>query len=105
MRPDASLQMNMNSHTEKQPAQISLPMLLIAIGITLAIVIYPHLLSDSQQRADHPAAMLMFWSMSAGYVRGVGFIPRHTVPRWLLGGPACLITLALAVIRLYLIQS
>lgn len=104
MQRAVRLPMNMSSQTDKPPAKISLPVLLIAIAITLAIVIYPHLLSDSQQRADHTAAMLMFWSMSAGYVRGVGFIPRHAIPRWLLGGPACLITLALAVIRLYLIQ-
>ncbi len=32
-------------------------------------------------RADHIVAMLAFWAMGAGFVRGVGFIPRHAPPR------------------------
>lgn len=82
---------------------LSLVVLFIAIGITLAIVIYPHLLANSQQKADQFAAMLMFWSMSAGYVRGVGFIPRNKILRWLLGGTACFVALALAIIRINLV--
>lgn len=35
--------------------------------------------------------------MSAGFVRGVGFIPRHWLPRWLLGAPAAWSALVLAV--------
>ena len=97
--------MNNTEQSSRQPdeARLSLTALLIAIGITLAVVIYPHLLADSQQKADHPAAMLMFWSMSAGYVRGVGFVPHNSILRWLLGSPACLLALTLAVIRLSLI--
>jgi predicted membrane protein len=38
--------------------------------------------------------MLVFWAMSAGFVRGVGFVPRHAAPRWLLSGWACALALA-----------
>jgi predicted membrane protein len=47
--------------------------------------------------------MLIFWSMSAGFVRGVGFIPRHWLPRLLLSSLACGLALGLALVRLALL--
>jgi hypothetical protein len=38
--------------------------------------------------------------MSAGYVRGLGFIPHLLALRWLLSLPASLIALAAAIWRL-----
>ena len=49
--------------------------------------LYPPLMADAAGRADHGLAMALFWAMSAGFVRGVGFVPR----RWVM---------ALAVLRL-----
>lgn len=71
--------------------------LLLAIAITLVITLDPRLLADAEGRADHAAASALFWAMSAGYVRGVGFVPRHRLPRWLFSTAACLLALALAV--------
>jgi predicted membrane protein len=34
--------------------------------------------------------------MSAGFVRGVGFVPRHLVWRWLFSGWACSAALVLS---------
>ena len=81
------------------PGMAALP---LAIGLCLLIVmtILPGIATDGAGRADHTAAMLIFWSMSAGFVRGVGFIPQHAVPRLLLSTLACLLALGLAGLRL-----
>lgn len=76
--------------------------LLAAIAITLAITADPRLLSDGQGGADHVAAMCLFWAMSAGFVRGVGFVPRAALWRWLFSAWACLAGVALAAARLWL---
>lgn len=40
--------------------------------------------------------MALFMAMSAGFVRGVGFIPAAPLWRWLFSGWACLLALLLA---------
>lgn len=69
----------------------------IAIVITLVLTIYPLVLTDAAGRADHPAAMFALWAMSAGFVRGVGFVPARRALRLLFSTPACLLSLALSV--------
>lgn len=86
-----------------QPAGISGLPLAVALGILGVMTILPGIATDAAGRADHLAAMLLFAAMSAGFVRGVGFIPQHALPRWLLSAPACLLYLALAVLRLHAI--
>lgn len=75
----------------------------LAIGLTLLVVmtVLPSLATDRQGHADHTSALLIFWAMSAGFVRGVGFIPKHRLARWILSGGACLLTLMAALVRLY----
>jgi len=79
---------------------ISLLPLLTAIAIMLGITAWPAALSGPQGGADHWAAMALFWAMSAGFVRGVGFVPRHLAWRLMFSGTACLLGIALAVVRL-----
>lgn len=67
--------------------------LCIAITITLTVIIYPHILSQSGH-PNHLAAMLLFWTMSAGYIYGVGYVPKRRLFRWLFGFTACWIALA-----------
>jgi predicted membrane protein len=76
--------------------------LLIGVGLTLVLTVYPLLLAGAQGKANHLAAMLAFWSMSAGYVRGVGFIPAHRALRLLFSSGACLAALIAAVLALVL---
>lgn len=79
--------------------------LFIAIAITALMTVYPNVLvtdAAGNGRADHMSAVLLFWSMSAGYVSGVGFIPRHRLPALLLSGRASLLALALALICVFL---
>ncbi len=74
----------------------------LGIGLTLLAVltVLPGLATDAAGRADHVAALLLFGAMSAGFVRGVGFIPHHRLPRLLLSTAACLSLLLLAGLRL-----
>lgn len=78
------------------PARVHLPSLLVALAIMLGGSVYPLLFADAQGRADHGLALALFWAMSAGLVRGVGFVPRFPVWRWLFSGWACLAGLLLA---------
>lgn len=80
-------------------AALHLPSLFTALALMLAGTLYPPLMTDATGRADHPLALLLFWSMSAGFVRGVGFVPRAAPWRWLLGGWACCLALGLAALR------
>lgn len=82
-----------------RPGLALLP-LFIALALMLLMTVLPSLATDRNSQADHPAAMLIFWSMSAGFVRGVGFVPTHSVPRWLFSGRSCVLALMLAIARL-----
>ena len=70
--------------------------LIIAIALTLLLTIYPPILTTPAGKADHAAATLALWSMSAGFIRGVGFVPRNRALRMLFSTAACLVGLALA---------
>ncbi|WP_306604688.1 cyd operon YbgE family protein [Azonexus sp.] len=74
--------------------------LLIAMAILMVMTILPSIATDPAGRADHPLATLLFAAMSAGFVRGVGFIPHNRVLRLLLSTPATLLFLALAIWRM-----
>jgi predicted membrane protein len=84
------------------PGIAALP-LAIGLGLLVVMTILPGIATDAAGKADHTAAMLIFWSMSAGFVRGVGFIPQHALPRLLLSTLACLLALGLAGLRLNLL--
>ena len=93
--------MTPSSAADTRPSHIHLPSLLVALVIMIAGTLYPPLMADSLGRADHGLATLLFWAMSAGFIRGVGFIPRATIWRWLFSGWACCAALLLAgVIKL-----
>ena len=85
------------SRTDRSAAtRMHLPSLLVALTIMTVGSIYPLLFADAQGRADHGLAMALFWAMSAGLVRGVGFVPVRRVWRWLFSGWACAVALVLA---------
>ncbi len=74
--------------------------LLVALAIMLGITAWPAALATPAGGADHWAAMALFWSMSAGFVAGVGFAPRWIGWRLLFSPLACWVGLALAVARM-----
>jgi predicted membrane protein len=78
--------------------RMHLPSLLVALTIMTVGSIYPLLFADARGQADHSLAMALFWAMSAGLVRGVGFVPLRRVWRWLFSGWACAAALVLAAV-------
>ncbi|MBI1283939.1 MAG: hypothetical protein GC183_06340 [Thiobacillus sp.] len=58
----------------------------VAIMLMLLITLLPRgLTSADGSSINHGALMLIMWGMSAGFVHGVGFIPRNPVLRVTLG--------------------
>ena len=84
------------------PAPPGMAFFPLLTGILLMVVMtaLPYIATDNHGKADHTAALLLFWSMSAGLVRGIGFIPRNWLARTVLSGLACLLTLMLGITRL-----
>jgi predicted membrane protein len=77
-------------------ARTSVPALITGLVLMCAGTAYPRLLADATGRADHALALAVFWAMTAGFVRGVGFIPRQPVLRWAFSGWACAASLGAA---------
>lgn len=84
------------SALEPARPRMHLPCLAVGLAIMVAGTVYPLVLANAAGRADHGLALLLFWAMSAGFIRGVGFVPRARVWRWLFSGWACLLALWLA---------
>jgi predicted membrane protein len=78
----------------------NLPALMIGIAGTLVLTVYPHAAVRANGSPDMAAAALLFWAMSAGFVRGFGFIPPTLVLRLLLSLHSSLIAAAAAIWRL-----
>ncbi len=87
------------SATPQNASAIHWPSLAVAVFIMVAGSVYPILFADAQGRADHRLATLLFWAMSAGLVRGVGFVPRWWLWRGLFSGWAVLLALAAAALQ------
>lgn len=80
-----------------QPSRIHLPSLAVAIFIMLVATLYPPLMMDATGKADHGLMTALFFAMSAGFVRGVGFVPQAFVWRWLFSSWSCMAALAVAL--------
>lgn len=78
-------------------SRIHVPSLATALVIMIVGTLYPPLMADAAGRPNMPMALCVFWAMSAGFVRGVGFVPRATAWRWLFSGTACAIASVLAI--------
>lgn len=72
------------------------PCLLVGLAVMLVGSVYPLLFTDAAGRAEHGLTALLLWAMSAGLVRGVGFVPRAWPWRALFSGAACALALGLA---------
>lgn len=73
--------------------RMHIPCLTLGIVCMLLGSFVPTVFADGQGQPDHAIATLVFWSMSAGFIRGLGFIPRARFFRWIFGGWAALFTL------------
>ena len=70
------------------------PCLLAGLLVMIGVTLMPHALTGTDGKAHHGLAMLTLWGMSAGLVRGVGYVPTHRLARLMLSQVTCLITLA-----------
>lgn len=82
---------------------VSWGVLFFAIAIVLGLTIYPRALISAAGTVDHTAVMILMWAMAAGFVRGVGFIPRTRILRWVFSGWACFFAMGLVAARLLLL--
>jgi len=73
------------------------PSLTLALLIMVGGTLYPPIMAHPQGHADHGLAMALFWSMSSGFIRGVGFVPHLWLWRWLFSAWSCALGLALAL--------
>ena len=80
------------------PSRIQWPSLTVALLIMVGGTLYPPLMADAAGKADNHLAMALFWAMSAGFVRGVGFVPRRWIWRAIFSGWACAAALLLAAV-------
>ena len=78
------------------PSSIHWPSLITAITIMLVGSVYPLLFTRADGTVNHSLAVALFWAMSAGFVRGVGFVPLARVWRLLFSGGSCLAGLTVA---------
>jgi predicted membrane protein len=90
-----------NDRSAQSGTRVAWLPLLIALSIAVVVSVYPQAAMVAE-RADHAALMALFWSMTAGFVRGVGFVPVNFVGRWLCSATACYLGLALFVLRAWL---
>ncbi|MES2160959.1 MAG: cyd operon YbgE family protein [Pseudomonadota bacterium] len=72
------------------------PSLATGVIVMLVATLYPPLMTDAAGRVDHGLAAALLAAMSAGMVRGVGFVPERALLRWLFSGWCCLAALGLA---------
>ncbi len=62
--------------------------LLIAVVISLGLLVWPKLVVAADGSVDHRWLSMLMWGMAAGFVHGVGFIPRNRILRVILGPAA-----------------
>jgi predicted membrane protein len=86
--------------TERPAARVSLPSLAAALGLLILLTVHPSLVCTAEGRVDYPATLLLMWAMCAGFIRGVGFVPRALPLRLAFSGAAVAGTALLAVARL-----
>lgn len=99
--------MNSTDARESMPGRIlySGPLrslsLLAAGAFCLAVLLFPQLLINGGQAPNHGALVLGLWGMAAGFVHGVGFVPRHVVARLALGPIAAWVLLVAGSLVLF----
>ncbi len=77
--------------------KMSWPSLILGLGIMLAISIYPIAFANKLGKVNHASLMVLMWSMMAGIIRGVGFIPRNKILKFLFSTITAFITLIVAI--------
>ncbi len=51
----------------------------VAGTLSLILTLYPQAVMQDNQPLDHSLLTLYMWGIAAGFVHGVGFVPRHII--------------------------
>ena len=78
--------------------------LLIAVSISVGVLAWPKLLVNPDGHVEHGWLILLMWGMAAGFVHGVGFVPRNRMLQIVLGpivawGLPLLVIMAMLIFR------
>lgn len=85
------------SQASSRPAtRVQWPSLAAGLAIMFGGTLYPPLMIGAGGRPDYRVALLLLLAMSAGLVRGVGFVPRGVTWAWLFSGWTCAVALGAA---------
>ncbi len=68
---------------------VRLVSLLTAIGLSIAILIFPNRLLMENGKSDHDLLMLLLFGICIGFIHGVGFAPKKMVWHILLSPYIC----------------
>jgi len=79
-----------------QSSRLHAASLAVGVLVMLTASLYPPLFQRAGGAADHTLAALLFAAMSAGLVRGVGYLPALPLWRWMFSGWSCALFLLLA---------
>ena len=76
--------------------------LAISLAISVSVMAWPILVVSADGSVNHGWLSMLMWGMAAGFVHGVGFVPRNRLLRVVLGpiaawGVSLLAVLALSV--------
>lgn len=52
----------------------------LAVALTVLVLAYPRAIASSVSEVRHGVLALLMWGIAAGFVHGVGFVPR--LPLW-----------------------
>jgi len=55
--------------------------ILLAIGLSALVLIYPRAVATSVSNVNHGLLNLLLWGIAIGFIHGVGFVPRMTIWR------------------------
>jgi len=73
--------------------------LVLALALMILVTIFPRGLTVADgSPISHGVLTLIMWGMSAGFVHGVGFVPRNNVLRVLLGPAIAWLLMGVALI-------
>ena len=63
------------------PGWARLGSFLLALALSGLVVAYPRAIASSVSEVDHGLLSLMMWGIAAGFIHGVGYVPRLTIWR------------------------
>ncbi len=58
--------------------------LLLSLGVSALLLLYPQIVMDADNQANHSVLMLLLFGIMIGFIHGVGFKPLTTFWRFVL---------------------